>query len=97
MIAGSLRVLDQPTYHAPQPSGWPDDAASWISPEAVLRRAQWCEAFADRMQDPPDAAALIEASLGELASAETVDAIRAAPSRRTAAALLLASPEFQRR
>jgi len=97
MIAGGLRVLDQPTYHAPQPSGWPDDAASWISPEAVLRRAQWCEAFTDRMPDPPDAGELIEASLGELASAETVDAIRAAPSRRTAVALLLASPEFQRR
>jgi len=97
LIAGGLRVLDQPPYHAAQPSGWPDDAASWISPEAVLRRAQWCEAFAGRMPDPPDAAALIEASLGEAAGAETVDAIRAAPSRRTALALLLASPEFQRR
>ncbi|HUB94477.1 MAG TPA: DUF1800 domain-containing protein [Stellaceae bacterium] len=97
LIAGSLRVLDQLPYHAPQPSGWPDDAASWISPEAVLRRAQWCEAFADRMPDPPDAAALVGATLGDGASAESVDAIRAAPSRRTAVALLLASPEFQRR
>jgi uncharacterized protein (DUF1800 family) len=54
LLAGSLRTLDEPPVFAPQPSGWPDSAASWVSPEAVLRRAQWCEAFATRMPEPPD-------------------------------------------
>jgi len=49
------------------------------------------------MPDPPDPSALIEATLGDLAPAETVDAVRAAPSRRVGVALLLASAEFQRR
>ncbi|HUK58633.1 MAG TPA: DUF1800 domain-containing protein [Stellaceae bacterium] len=95
--AQSLRMLDQLPFYAPQPSGWPDDAASWVSPEAVLRRAQWCEAFANRMPDTIDPAALANASLGDAAPAEIVDAIAHAPSRRDGVALLLASAEFQRR
>ena len=58
--AQGLRMLDQLPFYAPQPTGWPDDAASWISPETVLRRAQWCEAFAARVPDAPDPAALAE-------------------------------------
>jgi uncharacterized protein (DUF1800 family) len=95
--AQSLRMLDQLPFYAPQPSGWPDDAASWISPEAVLRRAQWCEAFANRVPDAPDPAMLANESLGDAAPAETLDAIRRAPTRRDGVALLLASAEFQRR
>ncbi len=97
MIVNSLRVLDQQPYYAPAPTGWADDAASWVSPEAVLRRAQWCEAFANRMPDPPDPLATAASSFGEKLPAETLDAIRTAPSRRIGLALLLASPEFQRR
>jgi len=97
MLANSLRVLDQQPFFAPQPTGWPDEAASWVSPEAVLRRAQWCEVFSRRMPEPPDPGALVEATLGELAPAETLEAVRAAPSRRVGVALLLASAEFQRR
>ncbi len=97
MLANSLRILDQPPFFAPQPSGWPDDAASWASPEAVLRRAQWCELFSRRIAEPPDPRVLVDATLGELASADLVEAVRAAPSRRAGIALVLASPEFQRR
>ncbi len=95
--AQSLRMLDQLPFYAPQPSGWPDDAASWISPEAVLRRAQWCETFANRVPNAPDPADLAISSLGDAAPAEIVDAIVRAPSRRDGVALLLASAEFQRR
>ena len=95
--AQSLRVLDQLPFYAPQPSGWPDDAASWISPESALQRAQWCEAFANRVPDAPDPEALADLSLGDAAPADTIDAIRRAPTRRDGLALLLASAEFQRR
>lgn len=97
LIVGSLRLLDQQPFFAPQPSGWPDDAASWAAPEAVLRRAQWCEAFADRMPDAADPVALIDASIGPALSSETREAVARAPSRRAGIALALASPEFQRR
>jgi uncharacterized protein (DUF1800 family) len=97
MLVGTLHMLDQQPFFAPQPSGWPDDGASWAAPEAVLRRAQWCEAFAGRIPDPPDPVTLADLCLGPALSSETRDAIARAPSRRAGFALALASPEFQRR
>jgi uncharacterized protein (DUF1800 family) len=96
-LVGTLRVLDQPAFVAPSPAGWPDVASAWISPESVLRRAEWCQTFANRLPDPPDPLELAAASLGDAVPAETIDAVRLAPSRRVGLALLLASPQFQRR
>jgi uncharacterized protein (DUF1800 family) len=97
MLAQSLKELNQLPFYAPSPAGWPDDAASWVSPESVLRRAQWCETFANRLPNPPDPVEIADASLGEALHADTLEAIRRAPSRRDGLALLFASPEFQRR
>lgn len=96
-LAGGLRMLNQMPFYAPSPAGWPDDAASWVSPEAVLHRAEWCETFANRVSGPPDPIVLASATLGEALHADTLQAIRRAPSRRAGVALLLAAPEFQRR
>jgi uncharacterized protein (DUF1800 family) len=96
-LANSLKLLDQMPFFAPSPAGWPDAAANWTSPEAVLRRAQWCESFAERVPDPPEPMAMAEAAFGPALAEETAQAIRRAPSRRAGLALLLASPEFQRR
>lgn len=96
-LVGSLRVLDQPAFVAPSPAGWPDVASAWISPESVLRRAEWCQTFAERLPDPPDPAEIAVASLGDAVPAETMEAIRRAPTRRIGLALFLASPQFQRR
>ncbi|MGA2088123.1 MAG: DUF1800 domain-containing protein [Stellaceae bacterium] len=97
MLAQSLKELNQLPFYAPSPAGWPDDAASWVSPESVLRRAEWCETFANRLPDPPDPVEIADASLGEALHDDTLQAIRRAPSRRDGLALLFASPEFQRR
>ncbi|MDB5405327.1 MAG: hypothetical protein JWL84_239 [Rhodospirillales bacterium] len=96
-LVGGLRVLDQMPFVAPSPAGWPDEASAWISPESVLRRAEWCQAFAERLANPPDPLAIADASFGGLLPEETTQAIRRAPSRRVGLALLLASPQFQRR
>ena len=97
MLAGGLKQLDQQPFFAPSPQGWPDLAASWVSPEAVLRRAQFCQAFADRMPEPPDPVELAQAAFGDALGEETLQVIRRAPTRRQGLALLLASPQFQRR
>jgi uncharacterized protein (DUF1800 family) len=96
-LVGSLRTLDQMPFFAPSPAGWPDIAAAWASPEAVLHRAEWCERYAARVPDPPDPVAIAEQTFGDALPGETMQAIRLAPSRRAGLALLLASPQFQRR
>jgi uncharacterized protein (DUF1800 family) len=91
--------LGQPLWAAPGPNGWPDLAADWAAPEALLRRVDFSWAMAGRAAAAgmADARGVAEATLGPLARAETVTAIARAGSQREALTLLLASPEFQRR
>ena len=95
-LTNILAGLGQPMFNAPFPIGWPDMAADWAGPEAMLRRVDWAYGFAGR-PELPEPAALAELTLGPLLSDGTATEIRRAGSRRDAVTLLLASPEFQRR
>jgi len=92
----SLTQLGQPLWAAPQPNGWPDDMASWAAPEAMVRRVDFAYGMAGEKEvAAPDE--LAEAVLGPLLRPATLQAVRRAGSRQEAVALLLSSPEFQRR
>ena len=93
---GLMNALGQGLFNAVQPSGWPDIAAEWIGPEAMMRRVDWAYAFAGR-QDLPDPLTLADTALGPLLPDHTLTELRQAGSRREALTLLIASPEFQRR
>ncbi len=95
-MVGILGGLGQPLWTAPAPNGWPDRAADWAAPEAMLRRIDWASGFAGRIGDR-DVLDISDANLGPLLRPETREAIRRAGSRRDAMTLLLTSPEFQRR
>jgi len=92
-----LKMLDQPPFLAPSPAGWPDVASAWISPESVVRRTEWCQLFSERLADPPDPIAVMETVFGDALPEEVQQAVRHAPSKRAGLALLVASPQFQRR
>jgi uncharacterized protein (DUF1800 family) len=91
-----LGDLGQPMWAAPAPDGWPDRAADWAAPEALLRRIDWASGFAGRVGNR-DVVEVADNTLGPLLRPETRDAVRRAGSRRDAMTLLLTSPEFQRR
>lgn len=93
---GIVNGLGQGMFNAPFPIGWPDMAADWAGPEAMLRRIDWVYGFAGR-PELAEPAVLGETVLGQLISPATASALRGAGSRRDAITLLLASPEFQRR
>ena len=95
-LTAVLARLGQPWMAAPLPDGWPDTAADWADGEMLLRRADWSSAIAGRA-DGVDPMALAQAALGPCLGAPTALALGRAASRREALALLLASPEFQRR
>jgi uncharacterized protein (DUF1800 family) len=64
----------------------------------VAQRVDIANQIARRIGDPGgDADGMIEASLGALASRETRQTVGRAETRSQALALLLMSPEFQRR
>jgi uncharacterized protein (DUF1800 family) len=95
-VVGILGGLGQPLWSAPAPNGWPDRAADWAAPEAMLRRVDWASGFAGRIGNR-DVVEISDTVLGPLLRADTREAIRRAGSRRDAMTLLLTSPEFQRR
>lgn len=93
----ALQMMNQPLWGAPGPDGWPEAAEAWISPPGLTARIDWAsrvgEAIAPRV-DPRD---FVETALGELARDETRFAARVAAERWEGIALVLASPEFNRR
>jgi uncharacterized protein (DUF1800 family) len=95
-LLGVMNALGQPFMTAPLPNGWADTASVWTNGELLLRRADWALGVTGRAAsaDPED---LARNSLGDLLSAETLRAVQHATSRHEALALLVASPEFQRR
>lgn len=92
----ALAQMGQPAFSAPSPEGWPDTAADWAGPDALVKRLNWAKAVGDaaQMADPDTVAAQ---ALGSRLSERTRLAVARAESRPEALTLFLMSPEFQRR
>ena len=96
-IGPILTALGQKPFSAPSPKGWPQDAQSWAAPDAIVKRMQFAQAFSAAAVRGRDPKALAAEALGERLTPETAKAIARAESRPEGFALLLMSPEFQRR
>jgi uncharacterized protein (DUF1800 family) len=95
-VRRALLDLGQPMISAPSPEGWPDTAADWIGPNALVRRLNWAKTMGDASADV-DAVAVASAALGPRLSDRTRQFLTRAESRAEAMTLFLMSPEFQRR
>ena len=94
--AGTL-ALGQRIQAAPSPAGWSDRAEDWLGPDAVWKRVEWSTRTASRLGNSIDARALASQSLGPTLSRTTATQLARAADGSQALALLLMSPEFQRR
>ncbi|HET6971942.1 MAG TPA: DUF1800 family protein [Phenylobacterium sp.] len=97
-VAGVLNALGQRPFSAPSPKGWPDEAAPWAASDAIVKRMQFAQGLGAQVgpnvQSPTQ---LADAALGARLTPASATAIARAESRPEAVALLLMSPEFQRR
>ncbi|MDF3837834.1 DUF1800 family protein, partial [Cupriavidus basilensis] len=89
--------LGQPVWRPGSPAGYDDIAASWAAPDALVRRVELAQRLAARVGDRLDARELGPRLLAGTLSTPTAGAIARAESAQTALALLLVSPDFQRR
>jgi uncharacterized protein (DUF1800 family) len=94
---GSLNLLGQPLWSPSGPNGFPDTNAAWAAPEGMKLRLDISAQVASRLADGIDPRDLLELVAADAASPETRRTIEHAESRQQALALLLMSPEFQRR
>jgi uncharacterized protein (DUF1800 family) len=94
---GGLNLLGQPLWSPSGPNGFADTNASWAAPEGMKLRLDIASQVASRFADNVDPRNLLELVAADAASPETRRTIERAESRQQALALLLMSPEFQRR
>jgi uncharacterized protein (DUF1800 family) len=94
---GGLNMLGQPLWTPSGPNGFPDTNAAWAAPEGMKLRLDIAAQVASRVGDNVDPRDLLELAAADAASQETRQTIERAESRQQAIALLLMSPEFQRR
>lgn len=95
-LIAALNSFGNLPFMANSPAGWADDEASWLTPDAAVRRARFAQAAVEGSPSTAEAEDLADQVLGPLLP----DADRAHLSglpRDTALALVLASPAFQRR
>ena len=95
-LVNTQNLLGEPLWRPPAPKGFSDDSATWI--DGLAERLDIANQTARLVgNDGSEPDAMVDAVLGPLASAETRQTVRRAESRPQALALLLMSPEFQRR
>lgn len=94
---GNLNLLGQPLWTPAGPNGFPDMSAAWAAPEGMKLRLDIASQMGARLGPNIDPLDLLEFAAADAASIETRRTIERAESRQQAVALLLMSPELQRR
>jgi uncharacterized protein (DUF1800 family) len=99
-LLNQLRQMGQPLYGCPTPDGYKDTQGAWLSPVAMTQRASLAVAIAGGRLAPQGTpgldAGLLSDTLGHPFGPRSQAAIDAAPPRLKPA-LMLGSPEFNRR
>jgi uncharacterized protein (DUF1800 family) len=97
-IIQPLNGMGQGPFAAPSPKGWAEDTATWASPDGLIKRLNWAQAYAPQVaMGPREPMKVAQDALGKRLSPQTGVAIAAAESRPEALTILFMSPEFQRR
>ena len=96
-LLNALNLMGQPLWNPPGPNGHPDDAPSLLAPKAIKTRLEFSIQAARQVAGRIDPRELAGVLYGSALGAETRQAIARAETRPQGLALLLMSPEFQRR
>lgn len=98
LLLNPMGRMGQRWERAPDPAGWEEADAAWITPQAVAERVNWAMRTPVRLtQALPDPRDLLALIAGDRVPDALGFAISAAQDRREGVGLVLASPTFQRR
>ena len=96
-IQSQMAQLNYPLLRPGSPAGFPDRNSYWMGPDALMKRIEWAFNYTQKRQSIPEPDQLAERLFGERLSAESLFAVRTAPSPAEGLAALLVSPEYLRR
>ncbi len=94
---GALRRLNQAPWRASGPDGYADDNGAWLTPQGLATRIEWAALVARRVAKRQDPRTLMDLALADTARPDTRFVVEGAAERWEGVALVLASPEFNRR
>lgn len=97
LSAGTVERFGQPIWSAPSPAGWEEGLSAWITASQLTERIAWARRLVARFGGEIDPRAFLEATMGDAARADTIETVSRAPNRAVGLAMVLASPEFNRR
>ncbi|MGB3167576.1 MAG: DUF1800 domain-containing protein [Alteraurantiacibacter sp.] len=92
-----LGLLGQPTWQVGSPAGWGDTAYDWAGSGALMTRVEIAAQLSRRLVGESDPRELATEVLGDALRPATRGAISGSGDAAMGFALLIASPEFQRR
>lgn len=92
-----LRAMGQPLLRPNGPDGWSESPADWITPAGLAARIKWANALAQREAREKDPVLFLETTLHDAASPLLKRAVAGSETRHEGVALVLSSPEFNRR
>jgi len=96
-IVTPLQSMGQNLFRPAGPDGWSEAAEDWITPPALAARIEWAAAVAREYGQDTDPRQLLQDVLGDQTSSILKFAVAGAESKWEGVALLLVSPEFNRR
>ena len=92
-----LTLMGQPFQRPEGPNGWPEDSASWLTPQGLAQRISWSMQVPQHLDLPmPDPVGFATRALGQ-PSPEVLRAVTWSETREQAVGLVMASPDFNRR
>lgn len=97
LTVGAIKKLGQPIWQPASPEGTEEEFGAWITSSQLTGRIEWAQrvsAEAGNLSEPLELARTV---LRDAARDDTLKVVSQAPSRQAGLALLLASPEFNRR
>ena len=93
-----MATMGQALEAPPDPSGWPEEAGAWITPQGLAARLQWALTVPHVLTpDLPDPRRFLTDAVGPEPPAELAFAAKGAATRWEGVGLILASPAFNRR
>ena len=97
MYSLPMASMGQPTLSPPGPNGWPEEAEAWITPQGLAARLQWALLASTRFGSETDPRLFVETTLRDVAGETLKFSVAGSENRTEGLALVLASPEFNRR
>ena len=96
-LLGPLTLMGEPHERVPSPAGYGEDAAYWVTPQALAARIDWAMGLSQLVPGEIDPRDFVDIALEGAASEPLRRASAGAETRVQGVGLILASPDFNRR